>query len=73
MWASFFKKKNILNKKLGKSSFGKRLRLDQIQNDDQNIDGVDWVHHIQSLHGPKPLPGSTFHSVMLGSFDLHAV
>ncbi len=37
-------------------------------------DGVDQFHqHPQSLHGPKPLPGLTFNSVMLGSFDLYAV
>ncbi len=49
----------------------KKTCPDQIQNDDQNIDGIDRFHqHIQSLHDPKPLSGSSFHSVLLGSFVL---
>ncbi len=34
-------KSNILYKKLRKSNFCKNLRLDHIQNDNQNIDGVE--------------------------------
>ncbi len=73
MWVGFIKKKN-LNKKLRILRFCQRLRLDGIQKDDQNIDGVDRFHqHLQSLHSPIPLPGSTFNSVTLDSFDLYAV
>jgi len=37
----------MLRKKLRKSHFSERLHLDQIQNDGQHIDEVDWVlqHH----------------------------
>ncbi len=48
-----------------------RLHPDQIQIDNQHIDGIDRSYqHIQSLHGPIPLPRLTFHSVKLSSFDL---
>ncbi len=75
MWVSFMKKHNfeqVAEKK--KCVFWKKNKKtcpDQIQNDDQNIDGIDRFHQqIQSLHDPKPLSGSSFHSVLLGSFDL---
>ncbi len=59
------KKKCVFWKKLNKTC------PDQIQNDDQNIDGIDRFHQqTQSLHDPKPLSGSSLHSVLLGSFDL---
>ncbi len=70
----FHEKRNILTKSWENRAFFQRLCLDQIQNDDQNIDGIDCFHqHIQSSHSPRQRPGSTFHSVMLGSFDLYAV
>ncbi len=57
----------------------KRLRLDRIQSDDQNIDGVNRFHqHPKSLHNHKPLPGSTilFSNILISSiiysFDLYA-
>jgi len=55
------------------SCFWQRL-MDQIQYDDQNVDGVDQVHqHQQNLDSPIHCPGSTFHLVTLGSFDLYTV
>jgi len=52
-----------------------RLRLDRIENDYQNINGVDRVHqHPETLLSPIARPGSAFHSVMLDiSFDLYVV
>ncbi len=48
--------------------------MDHIQYKDQSKDAVDVFHQLrQSLHSPLPLPGSTFHSVTLGSFHLYAV
>jgi len=42
------------------------------KNDDKNR--VDRVHqHPQSLHSTIAGPGSAFHTVTLGSFDLYAV
>jgi len=40
----FHKKGNILSKKLRKTPFCQRLHPDWIQNDEQNIDGVNRVH-----------------------------
>ncbi len=74
MWLSFMKKETFEQKAEKIMLFSKTTSLDQIQNDDQNIDGIDCFHqHIQSLNSPRPLPGSTCHSVMLGRFDLYAV
>lgn len=65
--------KKMLNKKLRKLHFCKRLHLDQIQNDDQNIGGKDRHQHIQSLHGSIPFPGTLFDWVTLDRFDLYGV
>jgi len=46
------------------------LHLDHIQYDDQSKDAV---YSSISLHRSLPLPGSTFHSVTLGSFLLYMV
>ncbi len=60
----------VLNKKLKKRSVKKKKHV-QIRFNDRNIDGIDRFHqHIQSLHDPKPLSGSSFHSVLFGSFVL---
>jgi len=47
-----------------------RLHPDRIQSDYENTDVVD---RDLNLHRPRAHPGSTFHYVTLGSFDLYAV
>ncbi len=70
--ASAFKEKKkkfyvgMIHKKKteAENRFGQSLHPDQIQNNVQNINGVDrFYQYTQSLHSPKPLPGSLSHSV----------
>ncbi len=62
MWVSFIKKQinHILNKKLKKT-------MHSIQNDNQNIDGVN--QHPKAQQSLLPLHWSTFYSIRLQNFD----
>ncbi len=72
LWACFMKKAKRLTK-IWQIHFFKRLHLDQIQINDQNLDAVDhFLQHHQSLHGPIPCAGLSYHLATLLSFDLYA-
>jgi len=63
----FIKKQHFEKKKTEKNAFLSKT-AGWIQHGDQNIDGVDCLS--LRLQSPIPVPGSIFHSLTLGSFDL---